>query len=819
MKVLKFGGTSVGSAQAIHLVKEILMEQKKNKEDMVVVFSAMAGVTNLLIETARKAADSDISYKDSIQQLEEKHIQAIKTLIDVKIQSKTIAYVKTLIHELEDLMHGIYLLKEFSARSCDLISSFGERFSTYIITEYMNQFGIDAEMLDAREVIVTNDDFGQAKVDFIQTNKKIKEYFSSRKKIQFVTGFIGATSKGETTTLGRGGSDYTASIIGAALQAKVIEIWTDVDGVMTADPKKVPQAFTLPAISYVEAMEISHFGAKVIYPPTLQPAFAKKIPIAIKNTFNPEFPGTLISERAKANDFLIKSITSIDTISLLTLQGSGLQGVSGISARLFGALAKYKINVILITQASSEYSICFAVNSKDGARAAEILEEEFQQEISSKKIDKVICNNDLAIVAIIGENMRNTPGISGRMFNALGKNGINVVAIAQGSSELNLSVVIPAADLSKALNALHESFFISDIKTLNLFIVGLGLIGSTLIRQIQHQAEFLKKEKRLQIHVVGIANSKKMLFDISGIDISDWKKQLEQNGENVNLKKFVQQIQQLNLPNSIFIDNTSGDTVPELYEDVLNERVSIVTPNKVANSGKYAVYEKLKKLAEKNRVKFLYETNVGAGLPVINTLQDLMYSGDKILKIEGVLSGTLSYIFNTFKGDKKFSDVVKEAKEKGYTEPDPRDDLNGKDVARKILILSREAGVPLEFEDVKVQNILPEPCLKATSVEAFFEELEKHNDYFSSLREKAERKNCVLRFIAKLENNKASVSLQEVDSEHPFYSLSGSDNVIAYTTERYKERPLVVKGPGAGAEVTAAGVFADILRISSYLNG
>jgi bifunctional aspartokinase / homoserine dehydrogenase 1 len=816
MKVLKFGGTSVGTAESMKQVVDILLSYKKKKQDFAVVFSAMSGITNLLMEVSKKASETDQNYSELLRQIEQKHIEAVKKLIDVKVQSKVIANIKMHINELEDLLHGVFLLKELSLRTQDLVLSFGERLSAYIMQEYIRQSGIPAELLDARDLIKTDNNFGSARVNFRTTDKNIREYFKKHKALQCITGFISSTDKNETTTLGRGGSDYTASVFGAALDAEEIEIWTDVDGVMTADPKKVKRAFTLSAISYVEAMEMSHFGAKVIYPPTLQPAFNKKIPISIKNTFNPAFEGTLISEKTKPNDFLIKGISSMDSIALMSLEGSGMVGVPGVSARLFGSLAKEKINVILITQASSEYSICFAVDPKDALKAKRVIEEEFEIEINSKKIDEINVEDNLSIIAIIGENMRNTPGISSKLFTAMGKNGINVVAIAQGSSELNLSVVINKNDLSKALNALHEAFFASDLKTVNLFVVGLGLIGSTLIKQIQKQSAYLMKEKLLKINIIGIANSKKMLIEAGGINQNNWKDKLD-NAVKSKIQSFVEEMKSLNLQNTVFVDCTSSPEVIKHYESVLEGSISIVTPNKLANSGLYKDYQKLQKLAQKRGVKFLYETNVGAGLPVINTLKDLKYSGDKIIRIEGILSGTLSYIFNTFKGDKKFSEVVKEAKEKGYTEPDPRDDLNGMDVARKILILSREADVELEFNEVKVENILPEPCRKAKSVDAFFTELEKNNHVFEKMRNDADKKNQVLRFIAKLENGKATVSLQSVDSSHPFYSLSGSDNMIAFTSERYKERPLVIKGPGAGAEVTAAGVFAEIISISNYL--
>lgn len=818
MKVLKFGGTSVGSVDSIKQVAAILGGLHKKKQKFIVVCSAMSGVTNTLVELGQKASTTDATYTQVLKSLEQKHVQAAKTLLDVKAQSKAVAQIKLLINELQDLLHGIFLLKELSPRTNDLLLSFGERLSCYLVAEYVKQEGIPVDFLDAREVVRTDANFGNARVDFKKTDKLIKEYLKDRKHSVVVTGFIGSTDKNETTTLGRGGSDYTASIFGAAVDTDAIEIWTDVDGVMTADPRKVKSAFTLDEVSYVEMMELSHFGAKVIYPPTLQPAFKKRIPIWIKNTFNPEFIGTLISEKTKNSNYLVKGVTSIENISLLNLTGSGMVGVPGVSGRLFGALARHQINVVLITQASSEHSICFVIDSKDTNRARVAVEEEFTYEMQQGKIDKLVEKHELAIVAIVGDNMRNTPGISGKLFGSLGKNGINVVAIAQGSSEINLSVVIPKTDLTKALNIIHESFFISDTKDMNVFIVGVGLIGGTLIKQIQKQASYLSKEKNIKINIVGLANSKKMLIQPNGIALSSWKDKLD-NADKADIKSFVKKMIELNLPNTIFVDNTSHKEVVEHYHSILDASISVVTPNKLANSSLFKDYKKLQETAFKRRVKFLYETNVGAGLPVISTLNDLKDSGDKIIRIEGILSGTLSYIFNTFKGDKKFSDVVKEAKEKGYTEPDPRDDLNGKDVARKILILSREAGFEMEMDDVVIENILPAPCLKAKTVEEFFVQLEKNNDVFSKRREEADKAGKVLRFIAKLEDGKATVSLQSVDTAHPFYSLSGSDNMISFTTERYKDRPLVVKGPGAGAEVTAAGVFADILRISNYLKG
>jgi aspartokinase/homoserine dehydrogenase 1 len=817
MKVLKFGGSSVGSPGNIKLVSQIIGDYIQADEKIAVVTSAMMGVTNDLVNVGTMAAADDENYKELANQIINRHIEAIKSLIHIKSQSSIIAQLKFLTNNLEDLLHGVYLLKELSPRTLDLVLSFGERFASMIIAAYMNQQGIPTEWLDMRQLIKTNDNFGNAKVIEKSSFDNIRRYFEIHQKLQIATGFIGSTLKGETTTLGRGGSDYTAALIGSALDAGEIEIWTDVDGVMTTDPKKVKNAFPQPSLSYIEAMEMSHFGAKVIYPPTLQPAFSKKIPLRIKNTFNTAFEGTLISESTVNKDYLIKGISSIENISLINLTGSGMVGVPGVSSRLFGTLANRGINVILITQASSEHSICFAITPEQAELAKLAIEDEFAFEIQSNKIDEVNIQTGLSIVAIIGENMRNTPGISGKMFDALGKNGINVVAIAQGSSELNLSVVISHFDLTKTLNTLHEAFFLSEVKSCHLFLVGTGLIGSTLLEQIKKQQKYLLKEHSLQFRLVGIANSRKMYFNRDGIDLEAWREYLDHSGETSRVQQFVDMTKHLNLSNSIFVDCTASQEVVNAYEQVIQNNISITTPNKLASSGPLEIYNRLYRLSRKKGVKFLYETNVGAGLPVITTLNDLKISGDWILKIEGVLSGTLSYIFNTFDGSKKFSQVVKEAKEKGFTEPDPRDDLNGMDVVRKILILSREVGYEIEIEEIENIPLLPESCFKVKSIDQFFEELEKYDDDFMMKLKKAQKKNEKLRFIATMEDGKARVGLQSVGPDHPLYPLSGSDNMLSFTTTRYRERPLVIKGPGAGAEVTAAGVFAEIISIANYL--
>lgn len=815
MIVLKFGGTSVANAERIKGVAEIVSSAGKKHKKTGVVFSAFGGVTDDLIAAARLAADHKIEYLKAYDKIKLRHKQAISEL-GISPDKELNKFLDSSFVELHDLLHGVYLVRELSTRTLDFISGFGELLSTRIISSYFLSRKISAAFLDARQVIRTDENFGNAHVDFGITNKNIRQYFKDFSGIACITGFIASTSKGESTTLGRGGSDYTAAIFGAAADADEIQIWTDVDGVMTADPRKVKKAFTVSSMTYEEAMEMSHFGAKVIHPPTIQPALEKGIPLWIKNTFNPSAHGTLISTELTDQQFMIKGISSIDDVALLTLQGSGMVGVAGISARLFGALSQSKVNVILITQGSSEHTISFAVKPADAIIAKKAIEDTFDLEIKAHLIEKVRVEDKLSIVAVIGENMRNTPGVSGRLFQAFGKNGISAVATAQGSSELNISVVIHRENLNKALNALHQSFFLSDTKTLNVFMIGVGLIGSTLLKQIEKQAVHLKRSRSLEINLVAVSNSKKMLFNENGISTKNFKEALEKLGEKMSVPAFIKEMTRLNLPQSIFVDCTSSEDVVKHYETILDNSISIVTPNKIANSGKLKEYEKLRNISKRKNVRFLYETNVGAGLPVISTLKDLLSSGDTILKIEAVLSGTLSFIFNNFKPGTKFSDIVHEAHKRGYTEPDPRIDLSGMDVARKLLILARETGLNIEMNDIVIEQILPANCKKAKTVDEFFSELEKSNDFFDARRKIADDKKKVLRFIAQLENNRASISLQEVDSSHPFYNLSGSDNIISYTTERYHERPLVVKGPGAGAEVTAAGVFAEIISIGNY---
>ena len=818
MKVLKFGGTSVGSTPALNNVLNIIQLNLTAQEKIVVVCSALSGITNKLLEAGKIAATGDAEYIELLNQIENRHITIANSIINSAEHESINALIKQITNELGDVLRGVFLLKEMSLRSEDLVLSFGEVLSCSIITKYLQQHGIVAKFIDSRSLIKTDENFGNAKVDFAKTNNNLQEFFKQFDFVPIVTGFIASNSKNETTTLGRGGSDYTAAIVGAGINTDTIEIWTDVNGVMTADPKYVKKAFTVPNISYKEAIELSHFGAKIIYSPTLQPVFKKRIPLLVKNTLEHDHPGTLVSEQTSLyNNYLIKGISSINTVAMLVIQGSGMVGLPGFLGRMFRSIAQKNINVLLATQGSSEYSICVIVAANDGLKAAIAVNEEFDHEIINGHVDRVAAKTDYSVIAIIGEGMRKHSGLAGKFFSGLGKNGINIIAIAQGASELNISAIIESKDLHKALNVTHDIFFDSDLRSLNLFMVGTGLIGSTLLKQIEQNSQYLLKEKNLNINLIGLMNSKTMVIDENGIDLNKWPDRLKDSTDKANINKMVATMQAFNMPNTVFVDCTSNKDIVTHYQSILESIISIVTPNKIANSSSYTDYIELKQIATKNAGKFMYETNVGAGLPVINTLQNLKLSGDKVIRIEGVLSGTLSYIFNNFIGDKKFSDVVKEAKENGYTEPDPREDLNGNDVARKILILAREVGANIEISDIIKENILPESCYKANTVDEFFVELERNNHIFEARKIQAEKESKVLRFLAKYENGVASINLAMIDSAHPFYSLSGSDNIISFTTERYFTRPLVIQGPGAGAEVTASGLFAEIIAISNYL--
>jgi aspartokinase/homoserine dehydrogenase 1 len=812
MNILKFGGTSVGSVESIKALIEIL-KQEKGAENPIVVLSAMGGVTNSLLAMAEAAKDS-ADYVDELKKVEKKHFDVIRALLPAGAQNPVLTKLKIYFNELEDILQSVYNLRELSLQTKDMILSYGERCSNVMVSHIAKQHFANATYVDGAELIKTDSNFGQAKVNTKLTEILIQDFYQSNNdKLLFVTGFISSNEDGRVTTLGRGGSDYTAAIWGAALNAAEIQIWTDVDGMLTADPRIVKKAFSLPELSYTEAMELSYFGAKVIYPPTMTPAFLKRIPIVIKNTFNVDFPGTYIKHGAQVSNLPIKGISSIDEISILNLSGSGMVGKAGFSGRLFSLLSREQVNVVLITQSSSEHSITFAVKPSDALKALALINKEFELELQARKLEYPEVENGLSILAIVGENMKRTPGISGRLFSALGRNGVNIRAIAQGSSEYNISVIISHSDLSKAVNAVHDAFYADLKKTLYVFCLGTGNIGKTLFAQLQHQMPFLAKNNDLQVKVMGLSNTRKMYLNAEGIDLKNWEADLETHGEPAELSDFVKKMKAMNLPNCVFVDNTASHNPIQFYRDILQSSISVVTCNKIGNSAEYEQYAAFKNAARKHGVDFYYETNVGAGLPIIRTLKDLMMSGDRIASIEAILSGTISYIFNSFKGDRLFHEVVKEAQDKGYTEPDPRDDLNGKDFMRKMLILARDAGYALEERDVTIESMLPEAALNAASVADFYQELENNASFFENLKQEAAAGNKVLRYIGKLENGKVAITLQMVDDSHPFYMLSGSDNIISFTTDRYKERPLVIKGPGAGAEVTAAGVFADIINV------
>ena len=815
MKILKFGGTSVGSVQSIQTLLDILKGEVKGDNKPVVILSAMSGVTNLLISMAEGAA-MGVDFTASLADLEKRHFDVVKSLLNIQHQNPAFTRLKLYFNQLEDLLQGVLTLRELTPKTRDLVLSFGERCSTLMICKIAAQHFPESLCVDASELIKTDSSFGQAKVNSELTELLIRGFQQEHShKLLFVTGFIASNDEGQVTTLGRGGSDYTAAIFASALNAKEIQIWTDVNGMMTADPRMVKKAFSLPELTYTEAMELSYFGAKVIYPPTMIPAFLKKIPIVIKNTFEPDFEGTVIRHDCKPSNLPIKGISSINNISILNLEGSGMVGKSGFSGRLFSLLAREQINIILITQSSSEHSITFAIQPGDTEKAKQLIQQEFELELLAKKLDNVIIEQNLAIIAIVGENMKQTPGVSGKLFHALGRNGINVRAIAQGSSEYNISVIISAHDLAKALNAVHDGFFTQLTKTLHAFCLGTGNIGQTLFKQLNAHSDYLQEHNGIQVKIVGISNTRKMIFNTDGISLDSWQDELQASHESANLKEFMTRMKSMNLPNCVFIDNTASPKPVEVYEDVFKSNISVITCNKIGNSASYSQYKTFHDTAKQHGVDFFYETNVGAGLPIIRTLKDLMNSGDRIMKIEAILSGTISFIFNNFKGEANFHDVVKMAQDKGYTEPDPRDDLRGTDFMRKILILARDAGHKMEADEVQIENFLPKACLDAQTVEDFYAALKKEDSFFSKLKEQAEADKKVLRYIGKLENGKAAITLQMVDESHPFYTLSESDNIISFTTDRYKERPLVVKGPGAGAEVTAAGVFADLINVGA----
>lgn len=815
MLVLKFGGTSVANAENIKKVVDIVSNKKEEKKLFVV--SALSGVTDKLIEIGILASNKDVSYQEKIHALSEQHLTAVKALLPVTNQSAALSMVMQTMNELEDIAEGVFRLQELSLASKDKIVSYGELLSSKIISAYMQSLNIDHDWVDSRIFIVTDNNHSNANVMHAETSEKIKLYIEhSDKKLFIAPGFIARSKEGVVTTLGRGGSDYTAAIFAAAVDADSLEIWTDVSGMMTADPRIVKNVKIIPAISYKEAMELSHFGAKVIYPPTIQPAMAKNIPIWIKNTFAPQDKGTVIQNLSPKEGEVVTGISSISQVSLISLQGSGMVGIPGFSKTLFEALAAEKINVILITQSSSEHSICVAVNGADGARAADVVNEAFSYEIETNKLERVREESGLSIIALVGDKMKSHPGISGKMFSALGRNGINIRAIAQGSSEKNISAVIASIDVKKAVNTLHERFFEKALKQLNIYLIGAGNVGGKLIEQIKEQKEYLLDYLNLNLRVVGISNSKKAILasaEQGELDLENWQQKLEK-GQDITLDKLAQNIIDKNLRNSVIVDVTANKDVAYIYHLFLQKSISVVACNKIACSSDYAYYQKLKQLSHDYNASFLFETNVGAGLPVIGTLNDLLRSGDEIKKIQAVLSGTLNFVFNNYNATKSFATIVKQAQDEGYTEPDPRLDLGGTDVMRKIMILARESDYALEMQDVENEQFLPSSCF-AGSVEDFYKELENNEEYFKKLYEEAVAKNCKLKYVAVFEEGKAKVGLEHIPQESDFYHLYGKDNIVLFYTKRYVEQPLVIKGAGAGGDVTASGVFADIIKTAS----
>ena len=809
MKVMKFGGTSVGSVDSILKVKQIV---EAAEEPVIVVVSALGGITDKLINTSQMAANGDAEYEKEYREIVNRHIEMVYTVIPAG-EGRTVLLdkVNELLSELKDIFQGIYLIKDLSSKTSATIVSYGERLSSIIAATLIK----GAVWYDSRNFIKTEKKHAKHILDSELTTSLVKETFDEIPQVALVPGFISTDkNSGEVTNLGRGGSDYTASIIAASLNAASLEIWTDVDGFMTADPRVISTAYTINELSYVEAMELCNFGAKVVYPPTIYPVCHKNIPILIKNTFNPEAPGTIIKQEVDSGSKAIKGISSINDTTLITVTGLGMVGVIGVNFRIFKALAQNGISVFMVSQASSENSTSIGVRNQDAALACEVLNEEFAKEIEMGEISPVVAEMNLATIAIVGENMKHTPGIAGKLFGTLGRNGISVIACAQGASETNISFVVEAKSLRKSLNVIHDSFFLSEYQVLNLFICGTGTVGGSLIEQIRCQQQKLMQERGLKLKVVGIADGHRALFTRAGIDLASYREEMEEKGIPSSAAVLHDEIIGMNIFNSVFVDCTASAEVASLYKEFLMHNISVVAANKIAASSDYSIYSELKQIARRRGVKFLFETNVGAGLPIINTINDLINSGDKILKIEAVLSGTLNYIFNKISADVPFSQTIKMAQEERYSEPDPRIDLSGKDVIRKLVILAREAGYKLEQTDVEKHLFVPSDFFEGP-LEEFWKKVPSLDADFEARRRKLESENKRWRFVAKLENGKGSVSLQEVDSKHPFYGLEGSNNIILLTTERYKEYPMMIQGYGAGASVTAAGVFVDIMSIAN----
>ena len=820
MKVLKFGGSSVGSVESILQVKKIVEAQS---EPVIVVVSALGGITDKLIGMAHEAASGDTAYEVAFESIARRHEQMIRSVIPAGVSRKRTLYrkVHALLDELREICQGLYLLKEMSANMEDTVVSYGERLSSLIVAALID----DAVLYDSRQFMKTEQKGGKHMLAKAETERLVKATFQrldslrpeasqSKKSVAVVPGFIATdVVTGHVTNLGRGGSDYTAAVLAAVLGAEVLEIWTDVDGFMTADPRVISNAYAIDELSYVEAMELCNFGAKVVYPPTIYPAFHKNIPILIKNTFNASAPGTIIRDHLRDTSRMIKGISSITGTSLINVTGLGMVGIIGINQRIFSALAANGISVFLVAQASSESSTSIGVRDEDARLAAAVLDGEFAKEIAMGEMNPMSIIDGLATVAVVGENMKGNPGLAGQLFGVLGRNGINVIAAAQGASETNISLVIRKDYLRKTLSVIHDSFFLSEYKVLNLFICGVGTVGSSLIEQLRTQREKLMAERGLQLNVVGIASGHYGVFDRDGIDLAGYREALVQGGPS-NIERLRSEVIGMNIFNSVFVDCTASAEVAGLYKEFLEHNISVVAANKIAASSDYSLYRDLKETARQKGVKFLFETNVGAGLPVISTMGDLTASGDHILRIEAVVSGTLNFIFNTISADCRLSDTIRLAKEKGYSEPDPRIDLSGKDVIRKLVILAREAGYAIEQDDVEKHLFIPQEMFEG-SLDDFWFLVETLDDDFEHRRQQLERQRKRWRFVARLDEGKASVQLCEVDYWHPFYNLEGSNNIILLTTERYKEYPMMIQGYGAGAAVTAAGVFADIMRIAN----
>lgn len=812
MKVLKFGGTSVGSAANIEQIINILKRETDQRQ--IVVVSAFSQVTNLLVDAAKLASIKEDAYQDDLKIIKDIHYKIVKDLFP-ESSSHLIKFIDENLRQLEKVLDSISNIGELTAKSEANIESFGELLSSHILTEAFRTNGLDAILKDSRELIITNSNYANASVNFAVTENNIQQFFTKNNKpIVVLPGFIAADPQGDTTVLGRGGSDYTAAIVAGALQAVRLEKWTDVNGMFTANPSLVRQAMPIKNISYEEAMELSHFGAKIIYPPTIHPVLQKNIPIYIKNTSAPSERGTKISAEVKGRKNIVKGISHIENVSLITLEGSGMVGIPGFSKRLFETLSAEKINIKLITQASSEHSICIAIDDGDSDRAKLAIDQAFELEILKNKLKPLIVEQNLAIIAIVGEKMKSHQGISGKMFSTLGKNNVNIRAIAQGASERNISAVIASKDIRKGLNSLHEAFFIADYKRVNLFVTGIGNVGGKLLGQIARQQEYLLSEMKIKMSVTGISNSRKMIFDADGIDLANYKNLMEK-GEKADLEGFLQRAIDLNLRNSIFIDITASEAVAKMYAPYLENSIAVVACNKIASSSAFKNYRKLKKLSVEYNAPYLFETNVGAGLPVIDTLNNLITSGDSIIKIEAVLSGSLNFVFNNYNSGTTFHEVVKRAQTDGYTEPDPRIDLSGVDVARKILILARESGQKMELEDIVNTPFLSEKSMAADSIDRFFEALEQDEQHYADILAKADSNNTKLKYVASYGDGKAQVGLREIPVGHPFYNLEGKDNIVMFYTKRYPEQPMIIIGAGAGAEVTASGLFADVIKIAN----